>query len=343
MKSPIPVELLEKYLNGSCTEEEIALIKQWYHSFDSHHDHISGVSEVEEQEIEQRIYNRITEKIEVDYTFAVTGRSRYASILRWTAAAAVAAIFVGGFYFINNSKISFAPAAQVAKAPVEQVDIINSSNQIYKAVLPDSSIIWLHPGGNIRYPKVFAANARIIAMYGEGFFEVTKNAKRPFIINGRTIITKVWGTSFLIRDNYRSRTADVSVITGKVSVSIKKNEQDNNFTTNLEQHELLLYPNQKATYLIDKHLLKASRMIKEPALKIWTQAKLSFDNKPLREIIPVLNATYGVHIQVKNERLNHFMLNADFEGFNLPDVLAALKKSINVNYELKDDNIIELN
>jgi transmembrane sensor len=342
MKPPIPVELLEKYLNGNCTEDEITLVKQWYLSFEDDDDYISGVNKADEKEIQERIYSRITEKIEVDYIPAATGLSRYARILKWTAAAAVAAFFFGTVYFLNNTKGSFSQTGQVAQHPVEQVDITNNSNQIYKAVLPDSTIIWLKPGGNLRYPKVFAANARIISMYGEGFFEVTKNPKRPFIINGRSIITKVWGTSFLIRDNYRSSTADVSVVTGKVSVSIKNGETDNNFTTNLEKHELILYPNQKAVYLIDKHLLKPAGMVNQPALKIWRGVNLSFDNKPLGEIIPVLNATYGVHIKVADERLNHYILNADFAGFNLPEVLAALKKSINVNYQIKD-NIIELN
>lgn len=343
MKPLIPVELLEKYLNGNCTEEEIALIKQWYHSFEDDYDYISGASEADEKEIEERIYNRITENIEVDNIPGQTGNVRYLGILKWSAAAAVAAFLLGAFYWVNNTKSPSSQVAQVAPQQVEQVDITNNSNQIYKAVLPDSSTIWLSPGGNIRYPKTFAKNVRIISMYGEGFFEITKNPRRPFIINGRTIITKVWGTSFLIRDNYRSNTADVSVVTGKVSVSIKNNDQDNNVNTNLEKHELMLYRNQKAVYLVDKHLLKPAGIVNQPALKIWSQVNLSFDNKPLREIIPVLNATYGVHIKVANDRLNHYMLNADFAGFNLPDVLAALKKSINVNYQIKDNNTIELN
>jgi transmembrane sensor len=340
MKPNIPVELLEKYLNGNCTEYEVALIKQWYHAFDNDYDHVSGLSKADEKAIEERIYDRITEKIEVDFIPAATGRAKYASLLNWSAAAAVAAILIGGFYFLTNKSNAY-QAAQTAKKPAEEVDITNNSNQIYKAVLPDSSTIWLHPGGNIRYPKAFAANARIISMYGEAFFEVTKNSKRPFIINGRSIITKVWGTSFLIRDKYRSKTADVSVVTGKVSVSIKKNEANNSFTANLERHEILLYPNQKAVYLVDQHLLRAAKMLKEPTLKQWTQASMSFDNRPLREIVPVLNVTYGVNIKLTNEKLGHYMLTADFEGFNLPEVLAALKKSINVNYEIKDD-IIEL-
>lgn len=342
MKKPIPVELLEKYSNGTCTEEEAALVKQWYASFDSHDDHISRASITEQQEIEERIYTNILTKIEAASVEETPRRSRYIGILKWTAAAAIAGAFITAFYLLNTTTATFKPIAQVAEQPIEQVDITNNSAQIYKATLPDSTVIWLHPGSNIRYPKQFAAAARIISMYGEGFFEVTKNPKRPFIINGRSIITKVWGTSFLIRDNYRSNTADVSVVTGKVSVSIKRGEQDSSFTTSLEKHELLLYPNQKAVYLLDKHLLRPEKIYKEPALKIWNQVTLSFDNKPLREIIPVLNATYGVHLKVTNERLNHFNLTADFEGFNLPEVLAALKKSLNVNYELKE-NSIELN
>jgi transmembrane sensor len=342
MKKPIPVELLEKYLHGNCTEAEIASVKKWYHSFEDEHDHISEVTITEEKEIEERIYNRIIKNIEVDAEETVpVKRSGFAVFVRWSAAAAIAAVFISVLYVFNTSKTSFTKAP-LAAVIVEQVDITNNSNQVYKAVLPDNSIIWLKPGGNVRYPKVFAAGARIISMYGEGFFEVTKNPKRPFIINGRSIITKVWGTSFLIRDNYRSNTADVSVVTGKVSVSIKSGDKENSFTTSLEKHELMLYPNQKAVYVLDKHLLKPISGSNSPELKIWSQVNLSFDNKPLREIIPVLNSTYGVHIKVADEKLNHYILNADFTGFNLPDVLAALKKSINVNYQIKE-NIIELN
>lgn len=338
MNKPIPVELLEKYLHGDCTEAEIILVKQWYHSFENEPDFISEADKTEEKQIEARIYNRIIEGIEESKPVKKFG---FVVFMKGAAAAAIAAIFVLVMYVFNTSENSFIKTPVVLQA-VEQVDVTNNSSQIYKAVLPDSSIIWLKPGGNIRYPKIFAANARIIAMYGEGFFKVTKNPQRPFIINGRSIITKVWGTSFLIRDNYRSNTADVSVMTGKVSVSIKNGDKENDFTTNLEKHEIILYPNQKAVYLIDKHLLKPEGTKNTHALKIWNQVNLSFDNKPLREIIPVLNSIYGVHIKVTDEKLNHYILNADFEGFNLPDILAALKKSINVNYQIKENNI-ELN
>ncbi|MCJ8212004.1 FecR family protein [Mucilaginibacter sp. RS28] len=339
MKKTIPDELLERYLNGQCSEEELARVREWYHSFSKGNDQLSEMSQTEVELLEKRLYGNITEAIGQT---SATSRGRVVKMFRYAAAVAVAALFVGGFYFLNTGRVSFKTAVPVAQKTVEQVDITNNSNTVYKAHLPDKSIVWLQPGSNLRYPKTFAANARVVSMYGVGFFEVTKNPKRPFIINGRSIITKVWGTSFLIRDKYRSKTADVSVVTGKVSVSLKKNEADDTFSTSLEKHEVLLYPKDKAICFLDQHLLKTERVVREPALKQWSQASLSFDNKPMREIIPVLSATYGVKIKVANERINRYMLTADFEGFNLPDILAALKKSINVSYEIKDD-LIELN
>ena len=90
---------------------------------------------------------------------------------------------------------------------------------------------------------------------------------------------------------------------------------------------------------MDQHVLKPENTKNEPELQIWKRVNLSFENKPLREIIPVLNASYHVHIRVTNEKLNHYILNADMEGFNLPDVLEALKKSLNVNYEVGENEI----
>ncbi|HEK21541.1 FecR family protein [Mucilaginibacter sp.] len=341
MKKTIPNDLLERYLNGQCSDEELARVKAWYHSFRADDDQLSEMSRAEIEHLESRMYQQITNNIGLEEHTGTSRKVKVIKLVKIMAAAAVAAVFIGGFYLLNTAKVSFKTALPAVQTVNEQVDITNNSNTVYKALLPDSSTVWLQPGSNIRYPKKFAANARIISMYGEGFFEVTKNPSRPFIINGRSIITKVWGTSFLIRDRYRSATADVSVVTGKVSVSIKQNGADNKFSTALEKHEVLLYPRDKAVCYINQHILKAERLIKEPALKLWSQASLAFDNKPLGEIIPVLSATYGIKIKVNNEKINHYMLTADFEGFNLPDVLAALKKSINVNYEIKD-NTIEL-
>jgi transmembrane sensor len=343
MKHPIFIELLERYINGECTAEEIAIVKKWYFSFENDDDHVSELTLLEEKKLEERIYSQIISSLGVDgeaeeeiITETATPRRSYTV---WYAIAAAAILFiVFGTLLLNNKTSGIIEKQTASSGIIEQVLITNNTHQIYKKVLPDNSIVWLNPKSQIKFPKVFDARFRAISMTGECFFEVTKNPKRPFIINSGSIITKVWGTSFRVRDNADSKRADVSVITGKVSVSINRNKAEDDIDYVLNKGEVMLYPHQKAIYLADKKILKPVSA-DEPTLQIWTRQNLAFENKPLGDIVLVLNSKFHVHIVVSNERLNHFILNADMTGFNLPDVLEALKKSLNVNYEIKDNEI----
>ena len=173
-------------------------------------------------------------------------------------------------------------------------------------------------------------------MSGECFFEVTKNPEKPFVINSNAIITKVLGTSFRVRDTKGSNYAEVSVVTGKVSVSIS-NPNGNNLPQ--KDSEIMVYPHQKITYVRDQLKLKSQKETKKSSVNIWHRINLSFENVPLKAIVPILNAKYSTKIKVGDDELNSYMLTADFEGFNLPEILEALKKSLNIRYEINNDDI----
>lgn len=344
MIKPVSVELLEKYVNGKCTAEENALVQEWYFSFEKEHDLISDMSASELEALEGHIYNHILHNISVlgdNIRELPTRESKFSGLKTWYAIAGIAAIFLIfiSILYTNHPRVK-APQSAITSTS-ELVAITNKTRQIYKLKLPDNSMVWLSPGAQLTFPKTFGTRFRAVSMSGECFFEVTKNHSRPFIINSRSIVTKVWGTSFLVRDNIQENSAGVSVITGKVSVRINENNKDNADMLKLGQGEVMLYPHQKITFLADQHILKPGNTIDEPSLRIWNRVNLTFDNRPLREIIPQLNIKYHVHIKVVNEKLNHYVLNADLAGFNLPDVLEALKKSLNVDYEIKN-NTIEL-
>lgn len=344
MNKPISVELLEKYINGKCTAEENALVQDWYFSFEQEHDLISDMSASEQEDLEEHIYNHILHNISVlgDNTQKLPAdKLRYRILKPWYAVAGIAAIFLIFISILYNNHPQVKYAQSAAINTTDLVAITNKTRQIYKLRLPDNSMVWLSPGAQLTFPKTFGTRFRAVSMSGECFFEVTKNHSRPFIINSRSIVTKVWGTSFLVRDNIQGNSADVSVITGKVSVRINGKNKDNIDVLKLGQGEVMLYPHQKVIYLADQHILKSENTGIEPSLQLWNRVNLTFDNRPLREIIPQLNIKYHVHIKVVNEKLNHYVLNADLAGFNLPDVLEALKKSLNVDYEMKN-NIIEL-
>lgn len=339
MKKPIPVELLEKYLHGQCSEEEAALVKQWYASFENEPGYLETLPPAELKQLEDKIYSRILENIDAtstDEPVQVTRRSTRAWY-RISAAAAILVVIVTAAVIYKKNYIN---PQHIAGSNVEQVvAVTNNSAHIYKSVLPDGSAVWLRPNATLRFPKVFDAKARMVSMSGECFFEVTKNPKRPFIIVSNTIITKVWGTSFLVRDNGAGQAADVSVVTGKVSVSIKDSSPQNLLAINKD--EVILYPQQKATYMTDAHALNLEKTINNQRLKIWQHISVNFDNKPLKDIVKVLNTTFNVSIKVTDNDINQYKLNADLSDLNLPEVLEAISKAMNIDYAIKN-NTIEL-
>ncbi len=341
MKEPIRIDLLEKYIKGDCTQAEIALVKQWYLSFEHENDHVSDLSPAEEKQLEEKIYFSIISNLDLEQLQTPQEQPKVVPFHKWYASVAAAivvfAISVVAVIYTPKTKDQHLAASAVSDAHLFNVS--NNTGHIYKVTLPDSSAVWLNPSAKISYPNVFAADSRQVSISGECFFEVTKNPQRPFIISSRSIITKVWGTSFLVRDNERSNMADVSVLTGKVSVSVKAKGKNSVITTKLTKDEVMIYPHQKAVYLNDKRTLTSQAVEVRSTVKQYQRTHLVFDNKPLKDIIPVLDSSFNVNIKVSSEKLNHYILNADFDGFNLPDVLSALKKSLNIDYAIVNNHI----
>ena len=51
---------------------------------------------------------------------------------------------------------------------------------------------------------------------GEGFFEISKNPSRPFLVYNKNVITRVLVTSFVVKNNPSGSETEVAVKTGKV-------------------------------------------------------------------------------------------------------------------------------
>lgn len=362
MDKNIPLSLLQKYLEDICTEAEAIQVETWYLSVGSGSVG-DAMGALAEDQLKEKIYQRVLDRVNIK---EVTEPNAFKPTPRHNEPVAFSELVVDSEIELENKLsptpwyIYFAVAVSVLlfivvdicreikrralypppSAAIEFVDVSNTKDQILKATLPDNSNVWLRPHAQLKYPKVFNAKYRQVTMSGECFFEVTKNGLCPFIIRSPSIVTRVWGTSFLVHDLGNQDRAVVTVLTGKVSVSIKKlNAPDN--TALLEKGEVMLYPHQKVTYLNSENTLKtASTPGNSPEVKPWTRVNLNFDNKPLSEIIPVLSARFGVQIRSSN-RLGHYILNADMTGFNLPDVLEALKRSLNITYQFRDQ-VLEL-
>ncbi|HEY0669505.1 MAG TPA: FecR family protein [Sphingobacteriaceae bacterium] len=325
MKQDILKELMQKYINGECTPEEITAIHDWYASFENEQSPIDSLNDDQQQFLKNRLLNRIRTNITLHdiESKQIPARKRLTNTLIYSLSgiAAMVILVIGILFF----------SADNSGKPVvsNNMVVVNMTQSIQKIELEDGSIVWLNPKSKIEYPEKFKGSKRDIKMTGEAFFEVTPDKKRPFIVLSNKVITRVWGTSFRIRAIEESP-VEVSVVTGKVSVMLEE----------LDDSEVMLLPDQKATYLKGNNSLKKEAEKKTSAIRIWKKATMSFDNVPIKEVIHALNNKFGVNIHSSDEKLLNYVLKADFTDQNLPSILEMLEKSLEVQYEIKDKEII---
>lgn len=325
MINQVTDKLLQKYLKGNCTPEEIQDVHNWYDSLGNEPD--EALSTIEQNLIKSRLLNGIKTKIEAKKTIIVQPkvfRSRnYRPISRFLTAAAAIFLMVSGFFFI------FKWESKPANIRKEIIIVSNLTNLIQKRVLPDSTIVWLYPNSTIKYPKKFAGRLRLLKMDGEVFYDVKPDHKHPFVIYGGGVVTRVLGTSFFIKA-IKDLPTEVCVLTGEVSVRIP----------DIEKTEVFLLPKQKAVLSKNEpHLLKRDeKQISVP--RIWGKKSISFENTAMPDILKALNTQFQINIHTSDANILLYTLNADFTNQSLPEILEMLGKSLNVTYEINGNNII---
>ncbi|KAA6315475.1 hypothetical protein EZS27_034069 [termite gut metagenome] len=85
----------------------------------------------------------------------------------------------------------------------------------------DGSVIYLSEQTSLEYPVRFAEDKREVFLQGNAFFEVNGNGEQPFIINTKSALIEVKGTTFNIKSPDETRFS-LSVRHGEVKVTSKK-------------------------------------------------------------------------------------------------------------------------
>lgn len=195
--------------------------------------------------------------------------------------------------------------------------------------LSDGTLIHLNAESVLKYPNKFSGNTREVYLEGEAFFEVAKDKKHPFIIHSSKMDTKVVGTSFNILAYPDQKNQEVSVVTGKVSVSSTVTKQN-----------VFVFPGQKATIEKETNNLKAHSQINISTIASWRKNILVFEDVTVNEVIATMERHYGVKIKIQNESLQNLIINASFEEAEPEQVLNLLCKSIDASFKKEKNSYI---
>lgn len=317
-------ELVSSYLLGKISKEDFHTLKQKILESKDIHDYVRNLIEVwfsakvvydETCYNKEAAFRRFKDRI---------GYKRLPSI-KWktiiiVVAATVLLLITPFSFYIKNNRLQMRQLMELSVPNGSRLDF----------TLPDGTKITLNSGSKLTYSRGFGITNRDVFLIGEALFNVKSNKKIPFTVNTKHVKTTDLGTRFFFRDYPEDCTLCVKLAEGSVSV------HNNMITTN----DIVMWPGEivimnKETGMMHK-MKSPSSVSKENDMDI-----IFFDDMPLREIVDVLQRTYGVNVAVaeasKNKRF-YGRFNRRYDTFQ--DVINNLAFTNALHYKKKENRYI---
>lgn len=173
-----------------------------------------------------------------------------------------------------------------------------------KNILPDGTVVWLNSDSHLSYS--LEKSVRRISLTGEAYFEVAPDSLRPFIVKSRSLDVKVLGTSFNIKAYENEDHIDVTLLSGKVNVSL------NSFSE--ETEEIVLTPNRMLSFDESTKSVNVTEISGNDVIA-WTGGYLKFREQLFPCIARDLERRYNVQIVIESNLLK----KESFSGSFLPE------------------------
>jgi transmembrane sensor len=331
-------DLLSRYENGNCTEAEKLWIDKWYHNLNNRN--FKDLSSTALEEMQTNVWLNINN---IEHKPTQTSKVKKLWPKLAIAASIMVAFFLAGLYLIryNHAEQSFIDE----NGNLALVSKTNDTDRPIVIALSDESTVTLKPQANIIYPKMFAANKRMVYLKGSAFFSVSKNPKRPFYVYNQKLVVRVLGTSFWVKSSTDQMPAQVAVRTGKVQV--QENENSSLFTLSKEKlaKPILLTPNQKGIFA--DHNLKKT-LVSKPiplaeAYHVPTSLSYNFKEESVKEIFKTLSEAYGIEIKSDNEQISNYTFTGDLSKKGLYEQLDLICGTISSKYYIQGTSIVVSN
>lgn len=277
-------------------------------------------------------------------------RNRYSK--KWMlvlSTVAVASLLGIAFFFKAGKEANNSLADLPAK---NEISTKNGSKT--SLVLPDGTKVWLNASSELIYDKNYGNALREVTLKGEAYFDVVKNAAKPFIIHTADMDIKVLGTAFNVKCYPGSKSTETSLVRGSIEVTLK----DRTEKIRLKPNEKLILNHQEADIVSgtsgnkksnaaagEKPFISLSHLTLYPADNTvvetaWVQNKFVFSSETFEEVALKMERWYNVSIQFKSESLKYIHLTGSFERETITEALNALQFTAKFTYAVKNNVIV---
>lgn len=262
---------------------------------------------------------------EADYSISFFSRRnsfvrnpKVVSMMRY-AAIFILAFFIGGasFYLYNT----------VSEPVLVYNEITIPNGEKSMVSLYDGTKVWLNSGTTLRYPATFSKKERAVFLNGEGFFDVAKNEKCPFVVKAHGLNVKVLGTRFNV-NAYEER-ADVEVTLERGAVFARASSGGEG---------VILLPGEQAIYSRSSKKI-TQKEVDSNLYSSWIENLLRFEDAPFIEVIRKMEHWYGVKITLDPSVNLEDKFTMSIKTESLREMLNLISKTIPVKYEIDGEKV----
>jgi ferric-dicitrate binding protein FerR (iron transport regulator) len=308
----ISEELLAKFLRGLCTEEEAAIVEEY---FQQHPEDVSMLDEYESNDGSLKLPEGYQEEmltVILAETASPVEKSRNrVMVMRVWMAAACTLLLVTGWWLLQQTPARKKGTMAIRLASV-WIGKHNADNKKLRVQLPDSSETILSPGATIRYRKDFGQyGEREVQVEGEAVFTVIKDKDIPFVVYCEGVRTTVMGTIFEVSAEKGSSQVRIRLVEGKLVLKLDSIARDTIQSYVLTPGKEFIYGKWDRSVVIrefDSHssgsysLSRLKRLPGGPdSLANWYM----FNNQALTDVFDQLSVLYNVDIQYSSEDLRN--------------------------------------
>ncbi|MBA4409767.1 MAG: FecR domain-containing protein [Bacteroidota bacterium] len=227
---------------------------------------------------------------------------------------------------IINHRDTIDDQKQTAGAEMNQLIIPYGKNS--SITLPDGTLAYLNAGSRLMYPTAFRGKTREVFLLGEGYFEVAKNPKKPFVVNTNDLSILATGTIFNVSAYPAEKIIETVLVEGKVVIRV------NSFKILTKEFELK--PNDLASFSRETFETK-TKQVEITNYVDWHNGYLNFQSTDLNRIVVKLERYYNIKIFLDDPMLGMRRISGKLA------LREDMKKVLEVLASTSQTEIVEIN
>lgn len=211
----------------------------------------------------------------------------------------------------------------------EEMTVSTAAGERASVTLPDGTFVALNAESRLSYyPKEFHRTERRIHFNGEGYFQVAKDEKLPFLIDARGLQVKVLGTTFNLQARCDKQTAELVLEEGRVRMESCKSHK-----------QVVLQPSQRAV------LDQATGQIRVYAeddferVSAWRQGDMVFRNIPFPDVVRAIEENYQVRVRFIKTTCPTDRFTGTLPLADLNEVLDVIEATYHVRSEVNESDV----